>query len=248
MFATAIQQYLQQHSYARIDLRAVLFDMDGVLFDSMKNHAHCWQETMTHYGLHITAEEVYQNEGRTGKSTINAISLRERGYEVSDETAKEIYAYKSALFNECPEPAPMTGALSLLRQIVAADITPLVVTGSGQTSLLQRLDSAFPQIFNPKQMVTAHDVRYGKPHPEPYLMGLQKAAQPALSPYQAIVVENAPLGIRSAVDAGIFTIAVNTGPLPDHVLTEAGAHLLFPSIQALSDAWGALLNAFRTTF
>ena len=60
-------------------------------------------------------------------------------------------------------------------------------------------------------MVTAFDVKYGKPHPEPYLMGLEKAGVHA---NEAFVVENAPMGVEAGVAAGIFTIAVNTGPSP----------------------------------
>ena len=63
-------------------------------------------------------------------------------------------------------------------------------------------------------------------------MGLQKAGVAA---NEAIVVENAPLGVEAGVAAGIFTIAVNTGPLPDQVLLDKGANLLFPSMEALSE-------------
>ena len=65
-------------------------------------------------------------------------------------------------------------------------------------------------------------------------MGLRKAD---IQPSEAIVVENAPLGIQAARAAGIFTIAVNTGPLPDSVLYEAGANIVMPSMQHLADHW-----------
>jgi beta-phosphoglucomutase-like phosphatase (HAD superfamily) len=100
--------------------------------------------------------------------------------------------------------------------------------------LLDRLNHHFPDIFCRELMVTAYDVKRGKPDPEPYLMGLQKGG---LRPEECIVVENAPLGVRAAKAAGIFTVAVNTGPLPDHALTDEGADALFPSMQAFSDAW-----------
>ena len=82
-------------------------------------------------------------------------------------------------------------------------------------------------------MVTGKDVRRGKPDPEPYLMGLEKAGVCAA---EAIVVENAPMGVRAAVAAGIFTIAVNTGLLPDSALTDEGAHLVFDSMRELAEA------------
>jgi beta-phosphoglucomutase-like phosphatase (HAD superfamily) len=82
-------------------------------------------------------------------------------------------------------------------------------------------------------MVAARDVKYGKPNPEPYLMGMQKAG--GLTPRQTMVVENAPLGVEAGVAAGCFVIAVNTGPLPDSVLLDQGANLLFHSMTDLSE-------------
>lgn len=80
----------------------------------------------------------------------------------------------------------MPGALELLNQIKEDNLIPVVVTGSGQKSLLERLNRNFPNIFKGELMVTAFDVKYGKPNPEPYLMGLQKAGVKA---NEAIVVE-----------------------------------------------------------
>ena len=65
-------------------------------------------------------------------------------------------------------------------------------------------------------------------------MGLEKAQ---VAPNEAIVVENAPIGVQAGVAAGIFTIAVNTGPLDEQVLLNAGANLLFPSMLAFNDSW-----------
>ena len=58
-----------------------------------------------------------------------------------------------------------------------------------------------------------------------------------MSADEAVVIENAPLGVEAARAAGIFTIAVNTGPLPDSALYVAGANRVFPSMQALADKW-----------
>lgn len=126
----------------------------------------------------------------------------------------------------------MHGADRVLAAVAAKGWQRLVVTGSGQHSLINKLNHTYPGHFQRKKMVTAFDVKIGKPHPEPYLMGLQKAGVAA---NEAIVVENAPLGVEAGVAAGIFTIAVNTGPLPDQVLLDKGANLLFPSMEALSE-------------
>ena len=215
-------------------LRAVLFDMDGVLYNSMSSHAKAWHRAMAEFGYDLPEEEVYMHEGRTGASTVNLVSMRQRGVEETEERIQEIYKVKSTYFNQYPPAEPMPGAYDLLQKIKAQGLKILIVTGSGQHSLLDRLNHHFPDIFCRELMVTAFDVKYGKPHPEPYLMGMQKGD---LRPEECVVVENAPLGVRAAKAAGIYTIAVNTGPLPDTALTDEGADALFPSMQALCDGW-----------
>jgi beta-phosphoglucomutase-like phosphatase (HAD superfamily) len=128
----------------------------------------------------------------------------------------------------------MKGSVELLRKVTGNGLFAMLVTGSGQPSLFNRLNHDFPGVFIRERMITSFDVKRGKPHPEPYLMALQKGN---LKPCETIVIENAPLGIESARAAGLFVIAVNTGPLPDSVLLDAGANILFPSIEALSDEW-----------
>lgn len=218
-------------------LRAVLFDMDGVLYNSMPSHAKAWHRAMAHFGYDLPEQEAYMHEGRTGASTINIVSRRQRGVEESEERIQEIYRVKSQFFNEYPPAEPMPGALKLLRKLQAQGLKILIVTGSGQASLLDRLNHHFPGVFCRDLMVTAFDVQRGKPDPEPYLMGLQKGG---LRAEECVVVENAPLGVRAAKAAGIFTIAVNTGPLPDEALINEGADLLLPSMQTLCDVWEQL--------
>ena len=234
MFQEAIKNYLHTHNYSKINLKAVLFDMDGVLFDSMKNHAVAWVEAMKRYGMHMEKEEAYLHEGRTGSGTINIISQRERGHQATEQEVKEIYQTKSDIFNSLPKAEPMPGAYELLQKIKKDGLIPMVVTGSGQLSLLDKLNHSYPDVFKQELMVTAFDVKYGKPNPEPYLMALQKAR---IAANEAIVVENAPLGVRAGVAAGIFTVALNTGPLPYKALLDEGADLLFPSMQTFNENW-----------
>lgn len=240
MFQEAISHYLQSQHYDSIHLKSVLFDMDGVLFNSMPYHADAWHKTMKNRNLSLSREEAYLHEGRTGAGTINIVCQRQLGRDATPEEIESIYREKSFEFNKNPQAEPMPGSWQLLQKVKADGIIPTVVTGSGQTSLLDRLAHHFPGMFRPELMVTAFDVKYGKPHPEPYLMALAKGG---LKPNEAIVIENAPLGVEAGHRAGIFTIAVNTGPLDNKVLLDAGADLLFPSMQALCHSWEELLAA-----
>ena len=76
-------------------LKAVLFDMDGVLFDSMPYHSEAWHTVMKSHGLTLSREEAYMHEGRTGASTINIVFQRELGREATQEEIESIYQEKS---------------------------------------------------------------------------------------------------------------------------------------------------------
>ena len=242
MYQEAIEKYLKQHGYSAINLKAVLFDMDGVLFNSMPYHAEAWHKTMKEFGFSLSKEEAYLHEGRTGAATINIVSQRERGYDATEEEIQRIYKAKSDEFNSYPEAERMPGSWEVIQKIKSAGLTPMIVTGSGQESLLDRLNQNFPDTFRKELMVTAYDVKYGKPNPEPYLMALQKGG---FKPNEAIVIENAPLGVQAGVAAGVFTLAVNTGPMPDEVLLNEGANLLFSSMPHFNEQWEELYNALR---
>lgn len=232
-----LNQYLQTYGFEHMRLKAVFFDMDGVLYDSMHNHAVAWVKASNDFGLGMTTNDVYMNEGRTGFSTINLFTQKQFHRDTTPDEVNHIYACKCDYYNELPKPMPMPGVLTLLNQIKHDGFQIVLVTGSGQHSLLERLNHDYPGIFHSDLMVTGYDVKYGKPNPEPYLMAMHKAN---VKPWEAIVVENAPLGVRSGVASQAFTIACNTGPLPDQVFMDERANLIQPSLQALSDNWQSI--------
>ena len=239
----SVNAYLQKNRFPAIDLKAVLIDMDGVLYDTMPFHAEAWYKAISSLGLPCTREEFFLYEGRTGASTIDLIFNRAYGRDADEEEKQRIYNLKSRLFVACGAAPLMPGALDFLQQVKARGITPVLVTGSGQHFLLDKLSHDYPGIFTPQTMVTAFDVKYGKPHPEPYLIGLEKAG---VEPWQAIVVENAPLGVQAGVAAQVYTIAVNTGPLPDSVLLDAGANLLLPDMVSLARDFETICSQLTT--
>ena len=193
---------------------------------------------MEKFGMHMSPHDVYLNEGATGHDTIMRISLRDRGYEATQTEINEIYGYKAELFRSMPEARVMPGALDVFRKADAAGLKILIVTGSGQQNLIERVQRDFEGYIVRERMVTAFEVTRGKPFPDPYLKGLEIAGVKAS---EAVVVENAPLGIRSAIAAGIDTIAVNTGPLEDDILNMEGPVLLMHSMQELADRFENLL-------
>lgn len=225
-----VDKYLSENNFSEWMPKAVFFDMDGVIFDSMPRHAKAWSEAMALEGLPFSEYQVYLQEGRTGSGTVTDVFLAHGRGVPSEEDIKRIYANKSRLFDAFGDPIPMRGMTEVLEKVKSLGLEIYIVTGSGQASLLDTLNHYFPNTFCKEKMVTAYDVKKGKPDPEPYLMALEKAG---LQPNEAMVVENAPLGVRSAKGAGIFTVAVNTGILKDEDLWEAGADVVLADMAAL---------------
>ena len=226
---------MKEHGFGHFCPKAVLFDMDGVLYDSMPLHAIAWQESMKKFGIHMTTADAYATEGARGIDTIRLFVKQQQGKDISLEDAQRMYDEKTRLFHAMPEAPIFDGVFSIMEKIQRSGMTVNVVTGSGQRPLIERLLHDFGQYLDEDHITTAYDVKHGKPYPDPYLMGLRKAGN--LQPNEGIVVENAPLGVRAGVSAGIFTVAINSGPLPDASLLDEGANVLYDTMTQLVDDW-----------
>lgn len=215
-------------------LKAYFFDMDGVLFDSMPNHAIAWEEVMKQHQLPFTAYDCYLNEGRTGESVIREAMWTARNRDATPDEITTIYAEKSAYFTMLEQKSggtpTISGVADVLQYIQSRGHQIWVVTGSGMRSLLDNLNAALPPVFQRDRMITAFDVVKGKPDPEPYLKAWERSG---LAKEQCVVIENAPLGVRSAKAAGLTVYAVNTGILTREDLLQAGADKVFDSMQEL---------------
>lgn len=212
--------------------KGALIDMDGVLYDSMRGHAASWKKMCDEIGLDTDRDEFYMYEGMTGKATINLLMKRERGHEVSDEEAARLYAIKTANFKALGPAPVMPGAQRMIAALGALGMTRVLVTGSAQASLLDKLEHDYPGVFVDGRRVTALDVKQGKPYPEPYLKG---ASLVGADPADCMVVENAPLGVRAGKAAGCFVCAVMTGPIPREEFVKEGADLIFNSMEEFAD-------------
>lgn len=209
-----------------------LIDMDGVLYDSMPLHTVAWKQLMDAQGINCTREEFFLYEGMTGRDTIKMIFKRELNRDISDRDADALYKIKSESFNAMGGAKLMPGAQRMIAELGRLGLIRVLVTGSSQASVLNRLNTDYPNVFSDGHRVTARDVRHGKPDPEPYLKGAELAGLP---PKDCIVIENAPLGVRAGKAAGCFVIAVTTGPIPREEFVKEGADLIFESMSAFAD-------------
>lgn len=220
------------NSIGPLDKKKVfLFDMDGVLYDSMPNHAVAWQKSMAQFGIRMTADDAYATEGSRGIDTIRMMVKEQRGEDITLDEAQRMYDVKTEIFHSMPTARIFPYVVDVMEKLKEQGIQIGVVTGSGQRPLIQRLLDDFGNFLDEDHIVSAYDVERGKPFPDPYLMGLKKAGN--LLPEEGVVVENAPLGVKAGVAAGIYTIAINSGPLPDSILLNEGADVLYHNMGEL---------------
>ncbi len=188
--------------------RAALFDMDGVITDTMPLHYESWKRAFEKYCVNVYKMDVYLREGMTTAMMGRDIA-RAKGKELSEEELQKIVEEKTRIFNELvmEHAKAYEGVMETLRMLRNNGLKLALVTGSKRESVdvvLKKvgLEGAFDVI------VGAEDVSEGKPSPEPYLAAMKKLDMPALN---CVVIENAPLGIRSAKAAKVgYVIAITT--------------------------------------
>ncbi len=213
--------------------KAVLFDMDGVLINSMPMHVATWCKVFNRYNIEVTEEEMYGEEGRVGSATIKSVFKKKKGIDLPIDEIDRIYNEKTEEVKKFATPSAIVGMIDFVK-LAKKTSKVSVVTGSGQPTLMAKLNHFYPNCFEEKLMVSGLDVTHGKPHPEPYLKGLQKHN---IKADQAIVIENAPMGVQAAKAANIFTIAINTGKLSDQCLKDAGADVVLKTVPELIQWW-----------
>ena len=190
----------------QIRCRALLFDMDGVLVDSTPAVARVWTAWANRFGL-VPAEVVRQAHGRPSVATIRELLP-------SADHSAENQIIEKAEIEDVQDVIALPGTRQLLDALPPDRFA--VVTSASHALAVVRLRAAGFAI--PKHLITSSDIRYGKPHPEPYQRGAQSVAAP---PAACVVIEDAPAGIQSGKAAGSRVLALRT-TTADSALQAAG--------------------------
>jgi beta-phosphoglucomutase len=209
-----------------MSVKAVIFDMDGVLVDSMGYHVQAWQKVFKPLGLDISSYEVYAREGENWRKTTGDF-LRMAGHRPAPAFVKEVFTERGRIFKKIFKPQIFQGAERLLLLLKKKRLKLGLVTATPRKDVYQMLPDSMLRLFD--FMVCGGDTKKGKPHPEPYLKVLKGLK---ISPEVAMVVENAPYGIASCKQAGLRCIAVATS-LPMKYLK--GADIVVNSLKEVRE-------------
>ena len=145
-----------------MDVRGVLFDLDGVLLKSMEQHLEAWQHAFKEWGADIRPEHFYQLEGRGVHAVVEELT---KIFEIDPALRPSLVEKKKAYYLKIFKPAFYDGIYDLLDFLKAKEIGAAVVTGGDRDRVAKLLNTYFNGYF--RGMVSSDDVRNTKPYPEP---------------------------------------------------------------------------------
>ncbi|HTZ11666.1 MAG TPA: HAD family phosphatase [Candidatus Margulisiibacteriota bacterium] len=194
--------------------RAIIFDMDGVIVDSMPYHYLAWYEALRPWGVRVSCFDVYSKEGERWDKTLTDL-FKQTKIRPDERMLRKIFALRQKIFRKYFKRFIFKGAEELLRCLKKKGYLLGLVTGTPDNEIKEILPLRIRALFD--VVVSGNQVKKGKPDPESYL---KAASLLNIRASEGIVVENAPFGIESAKRAGIFCIAVTTS-LPREYLKAA---------------------------
>lgn len=209
-----LRQDGQQGEWHLNRFQAFLFDMDGVITNSMPYHYEAWRRIFEGFGISVSREEILKREGEQGLVTLETV-LSRQGLQLSLEEKRKALEDKEAAFRSLARPTLFPGAEAIVRALRERGKRLALVTGTSRQEAETNLPPSLIGCFD--VLVSGDMVSRGKPHPEPYRTALRRLGASA---EDGLVIENAPYGIRSAKGAGLRCIAVTTS-LPAEYLQEA---------------------------
>ncbi|MGZ4938841.1 MAG: HAD family hydrolase [Halobacteriota archaeon] len=209
--------------------KAIIFDCDGVLVDSMPYYYKAWSVAFATQGITLSKDEFYEREGEKRTKSVKEIFERSIGYSPSARVSEEIISTMRDTFFKSFKPKLFPCTRELLMALVKKHNMLGLVTGSESLAEMFGPESDLLSLFH--TVVTGPETKEGKPASEPYEQAIQRLRLPRSCCY---AVENAPLGIQSAKAAGLFCFAVrNTSPLSASKLKRAGADVICDSNKEL---------------
>jgi HAD superfamily hydrolase (TIGR01509 family) len=197
--------------------KAVIFDVDGTLIDTVDLHAACWVEALKHFGVDVSFHDMRVQIGKGG----DQILLGLLHPDMLAAQAEEIQAFRSNLFQRgyMPKARAFPGVRELFRRI-RADDRKAVLASSGTADEVDR----YKEIAGIADLIdgatSSDDAERSKPFPDIFQAALAKLAP--LAPADAVVVGDTPYDAEAARAAGLTSVGVLCGGFPEEALYAAG--------------------------
>ena len=203
-------------------IKAVIFDIDGTLVDSVDLHAQAWKEAFKQYGKDIPYQQVRHQIGKGGDQLMPVFFSREE----LEEFGEELEEYRSKIFKR--DYLPRVRAFPMVRELflkIKEDGKRVVLASSAKEEEL----AAYKKIARIEDLVegetSADDADKSKPHPDIFKAALDQLDD--ISADEAVVIGDTPYDAEAARKLRLRTIGVRCGGFPDHELLDAGAIAIY---------------------
>ena len=212
-------------------MRALIFDLDGTLIDTVYAHVFAWQRALREAGMPIDGWKIHRRIGMSGGLFTRAVA-REIGRPLIDDEAEAIQRRHGEIFREIlVERRPLPGAIALLRELRQAGIPHGIATSGRRPEIDASLDALE---VGPSMVVVARgDVLRAKPEPDLFLAASQRLNVPAGDCY---AVGDAVWDLLAARRAGMLSVGLLSGGYGEDELTRAGAFRVYRDAAELHDS------------
>ncbi|MBN2017339.1 MAG: HAD family phosphatase [Candidatus Cloacimonetes bacterium] len=199
-------------------IKAILFDLDGVIVDTLHFHFLAWQEMFRRWDGEVRELTVLLHEGRSSREIL-PILIEEAGIEIPEDQRHDFIETKRAYYRSIVDVQFYPGAKAVLKKLHKEGYRLALVTACAKKNMNHALTENELKLFD--VVITGDDIPRAKPNPDPYDIARKKLG---LEKNECLVVENAPLGIESGKNAGIKVAAIAT-TLPQEYLNGADYYL-----------------------
>jgi HAD superfamily hydrolase (TIGR01509 family) len=203
-------------------MRALIFDLDGTLVDTVYAHVFAWQRALTELGMPVDGWRIHRRIGMSGGLFARAVA-REIGRELSDEETELLQRRHGEVFREIlPERRPLPGASELLAALRAAGIPHGIATSGRRPEIDRSLDAL--GVPADTIVVERGDVLRAKPEPDLFLACQQRLGVEVADCY---VVGDAVWDLLAARRAGMLSVGLLSGGYGEDELAGAGAFRVY---------------------
>ena len=196
-------------------IRAVAFDLDGLMFDTEALFFHVASEMLAARGKQFTREMMAAMIGRQAAIAYPALKELAELPDSPEELLAEARSRFFALIDTAVHPTP--GLFAILHAVERRKL-PRAVCTSSRRAYAERLLSQHGIFAHFSVLLTAEDVARSKPDPEIYLKAADRLG---VEPAHLLVLEDSPAGVAAGSAAGAFTVGIPHEHSPAHALGQA---------------------------
>ena len=213
-------------------MRAVIFDIDGTLLDSVDLHARAWVEAFAHFGVETDEAKVRSQIGKGGDELMPEFLPAER----IEREGKEIEGFRSDLFKKkyLPEVRPFPAVRPLFERLHEAGLK-IALASSGKGPEVERYQEILGIADLVDVVTSSDDADRSKPHPDIFEAAVKKLE--GLGKDDMIVVGDTPYDAEAASKAGLRTVGLLCGGFPEADLSAAGCIAIYRDPQDLLDGF-----------